>query len=184
MKNILSNFIAMILIVACNTNLNQNCTEQNSKEFVFYKDSIRLGLPPEWSIIDSTYFHDQASIYSRRIMNDDSSSFALITISDYSVYPNFKINQDNFFGKMKAKMQERNNKRDSLIDDDVREIKGHDINFLKYLNGGSSGKVYGGHIGFLLPEKKQVEIEIRSTGVNSMQAEKVIDCIFLSLKIK
>lgn len=172
----------VVLLLACNNNNpTLDCSEKDTKEIVFLSDSVSLKLPAAWIKIDTTSFYDKAGIYNRKIMNNDTSDFALLSVSDYGVYTNVEINEADFFLKMKAKMNESNNGKDSLIEDVIKEINGHRVNFLKYLQVGNKSKIYDAHIGFILPEKKQVEIQIRTSDKDGLR---MLDCIFSSLRVK
>jgi hypothetical protein len=174
-------YLIVVLLIACNNNPKLDCSDKDTKEITFVSDSVGLRLPAAWTKIDTTSFYDKAGIYNRKIMNNDTSDFALLSVSDYSVYADVQINEADFFLKMKAKMNESNNGKDSLIDDVTKEINGHRVNFLKYLQVGNKTKIYDAHIGFVLPEKKQVEIQIRTSNTDGLR---MLDCIFASLKVK
>lgn len=184
MKKIIFYTIFISLFGCHGANTKLSCSNENTTEITFLKDSIRINIPRTWIKNDTANFHNDAIVYHNNIMSDDTSCFALIVVSDYSIYKDVTLNASAFFNKMRAKMGELNNGKDSLVEDVTKRIKGHEVNFLKYMQTGITNKVYNAHIGFMLPEKKQIEIQLRLTEAKGGDVQKTLECIFESLQIK
>ncbi len=173
----------LVTVIGCNDNMGQPCTDSTMQQVKFLTDQVAVKVPSQWTNIDSTKFYTKSFLYSRVISSPDSASHIWIAANDYSVYEGVNLNFSSIAQEMKAKIKSLKHQTDTLIKEEVKQINGTDVSVLKYLIKDSDMKMYVGHLLFILPEKRQVEIFIQVKSDNPNDAEKTLDCILSSLTL-
>ncbi len=172
-----------LILSSCSRETKGPCRNQIMQKVNFLHDSVQIQFPQQWSKIDSSFFRSDGLLYSRNIMNEDTSSFAYLSAYDYGEYSQVILAPELYFKSFGPIVDHIDLSSLKILDSTLMKVNGYEVKFLKYVHNVDNEKVVEGRIGFILPEKKQVEIFVRIFDTKN-EAEKELDCIFSTLQLK
>ncbi len=152
----------------------------------FLNDSIKLQLPTSWTKSDTVEYYNPAIYFNAKIFTPDTSSFILIRVDDYSVYPSWDKNFEETRKVVKAKLASFSKNPDAQIYEELKLINGYSASIMStsYYDELKNNNVFLANIFFIFPAKKYVDIELKITEHEEHVAKEKALFILESLTIK
>jgi hypothetical protein len=169
-----------VMSLACRNQARWHCNEINRQSVSFLFNSISV--PAKFVIVDTVQFGSKSLLYNKVLKSTDGLSFVWISVNDYGIYPDVKLDFNYLRRQMKNKVKSLNQNKDLLITENVRKVNNTKVSFLKSCVKENNTTKYLGHIFFISPKYIQIEIVIQLNGTGD-DTEEALNCIFSSLKI-